>query len=813
MKILKKQKAIFVRNVILLAVTAVVTLLYINRTGAYPWGSDTYGHLFRGNILSDSIRNGNIFINYNESWYNGIQPYRYWAPFAYYILALINLLTGNIIITFNIFIFFIFMLGGLGWLSWGYYTGRQNLGLLLAVMWFFVPNNLRVLFSEGNIPYVTVNNLIPFIFLYYYKSVKEDKILNYITLSLFMFTVTLTHAMLAAMTGLILFLLAAGDCIINRRWKKNAAALIYAFCGVMLAGFWLYPALKGGLLSLDKGAQADFVSNLAFPLKISLNPLLRFTERETYYFGLAFAFTAVFGILFSKQKDKAPYITAIIVLIGTTKAVVPLLQKLPMNQLFWVYRATSISSALVMFGLILWFKLKKRVLYLLLSLLIIDSACSFYVLGYNGQFPSDLAGTIDAAENAAAQRIGVMDDSTYGSFPTYYIGYNSAKGVTNQVFGWSWQGAATSKNIVMLNTALENGYYGFMFDRALELGADTLIVKKSLIKSISELQNCASKAGYVRQSENDSAVIYKYPVPEQFGTSVDYEGIAIGTFAPNIVYLFPKFHVGDDIYLDDYSYEDLKYNKAIFLSGFKYKSRQKAENLVLRLSRGGVKVVIDAEGLEESFLNVLPQPVTINKNYGEMYYNGVKLSMDDFPEELGTWKTKFLRGAEDNNSFDILDHRILNYIGKKDNENLCFMGLNIPYYAFITKNHDAVNIMEQALGMKAYELADRKVHKITIERRGNDMQITSDAPNVIVPVAALDAFLTREGNFTVVDNLIFIKTSRLSIEIVYPYLVEGSVVSLISLLAIIALSLAAGKKRFIFLGETMKVTERTKEAE
>ena len=144
---------------------ALLTLAIINRTGAYPWGSDTYGHLFKGNILYDSFKKGKFFLNYNESWYNGVQPYRYWAPLPYYILAIINLVTNNIITTYNVFIALVFIIGGLGWLFWGYYTKRQNLGLILAIMWFFVPNNLRILFSEGNIPYVIVNSLVPFVFL------------------------------------------------------------------------------------------------------------------------------------------------------------------------------------------------------------------------------------------------------------------------------------------------------------------------------------------------------------------------------------------------------------------------------------------------------------------------------------------------------------------------------------------------------------------------------------------------------------------------------------------------------------------------
>jgi len=781
---------LFLRNIILLTLLAFATVVYVNSYGAYPWGSDTYGHLFKGNILYDSILEGKLFLNYHESWYNGIQPYRYWAPLPYYVLALINLFTKDIIMTYNVFIGFVFVLGGLGWLCWGLCLKRHNLALYFAILWFFVPNNLRILFSEGNIPYVIVNSLIPFVLLFSYYSVCESKTWSNLALAIVMCLLTLSHAMLTAMTGVALFLLAVIDIGINKRYQNNLCMLLYAFMGIMVSSFWLFPALRGGILAMDKGAVASVMQNLTYYLRTSLNPLLRFSNIEIYYFGLAFAFLAVFGLLFSAKTQRAHFIAALVILLGTTKAALPLLEKLPLNQLFWMSRFTSIAMAMLLLGLFLWKNLRRSVLAVLIILLTIDSAASFYVLGYNGQYPQNIAETLVYASNHSAQRIAVLDSSYFGSFPSYHIAYNQGSGVKNQIYGWAWQGAATAENIVMLNTALEMGYHALMFDRVLELGADTLVVKKNFISEHQMLDAAAAKSGYQRQHEDELTVTYKYPIEHGFGTKVNYTGIAIGTYSSNAVYIFPRLMAGQDDYIDNYSFEQLNQYKTIFLSGFKYNNKEKAENLVKKLSNSGVRVVIDAVGLDESFLGVSAEPIVINNNYQDLYYENRKLKLQDFPEELSSWKTSFLHGIDNKESYQVINHRLINYIGSKYHGNITFIGLNLPYFAFLTKDESAVKILEDSFGMEAYEAPERKVYPVAVRYKDNALSIKAESTDVIVPVAALDAFVVQKGSYKVVDNLILTQSKELEVKVIYPYLNTGIILSMIFLMLIIGTTIA-----------------------
>jgi uncharacterized membrane protein len=327
-----------------------------------------------------------------------------------------------------------------------------------------------------------------------------------------------------------------------------------------------------------------------------------------------------------------------------------------------------------------------------------------------------------------------------------------------------------------------------MFDRILELGADTLIISRKMVGNISSLEDAAGAVGYKKYYENEGALIYKYPSPYKFGTSVRYEGIAIGSYGANASYIFPNLETGEDNYIDDYSYEELKKMSLVYLSGFQYKDKNTAEALLLRLSRAGVRVVIDAQGLEESFLGVSPMPVALSKGYKDMFYKGKKLQMRAFPKDMELWKTYFLGGIDNKDSYTIAEDRLINYIGNKYNNKLTFIGLNLPYYALLTKDAGALQILEDTFNMKAYCLPRRVLHRVDIAREGNVLSIRSDASDVIVPVGALDAFYKLSGDYRVKNSLIYLKTPELKIRIIYPYLVSGAIISVVFLLVISVLS-------------------------
>lgn len=125
-------------SMLFLILISVFLALYLKNLGGYPWGVDTYGHIFKADFLYKSIKSGNLYPLLTKYWYNGIQPFRYWAPLSYYILAAFQFISGgDAVNAYFIFVIFIFFIGAMGWLMWGIRGKNVYTALILGIVWFF----------------------------------------------------------------------------------------------------------------------------------------------------------------------------------------------------------------------------------------------------------------------------------------------------------------------------------------------------------------------------------------------------------------------------------------------------------------------------------------------------------------------------------------------------------------------------------------------------------------------------------------------------------------------------------------------------
>ncbi|MGL4772354.1 MAG: 6-pyruvoyl-tetrahydropterin synthase-related protein [Clostridium sp.] len=787
-----KKKPKFLISFLILTLVAFLLILVVNRNGTYPWGSDSYGHIYKANILYDSIKSGDLFLNYDPNWYNGLQPYRYWGPLVYYILAGLNFITNNMYNAYNLYMFIVFVFSGTAFLLWGYYLDRQGLGLTLGILWMIVPYNLELLFAQGNMPFSVSIWVIPYLVYYFYRGIKEDKIFNYIMISIIMALLALDHAMLTALTGVGLFIFSVIYSMFNKTYKKCFVLLTYAFLGIFISSIWLLPALKGGIVNQDKAAATEAMIFFATPLSESINPFFRFESRESYYFGLSFLLISIIGVLFSRRNEKTGFIVSILVLIGTTPTVMNLIAALPFGQLFWITRLTAIALCMTFVSIMLWKSLRKSIMILFIIIMVLDSSISIYTEAIHLPYKQDQANRIDIATNLAEQRVSMMDTSEFGSFPSYYTTYGENSKA--QIFGWAWQGATTGKNIVELNEALESNAFYTMFDRNLELGADVVVVKKDKVKDFEELEMASNILNYEKISEDSESITYKYNVNGNFGTKVNYDGIAIGKYAPNISILFPNFITGNKQYLDDYTFEELTQYKTIYLSGIKYRNKNNAENLIRAVSANGNKIVIDVTGLDDEFLGIKTSTITLKNNYGEVYYKGEKVEFQDFPQDERDFSVRFLSSLPqvDESTKCIIGSRMISYLYEEGN--ISFIGLNIPYFARVTDDENAIRILEDVLGYRVNTLPQREVVPINIEYVGDKEIIIEGEEGTLVPIAALDAFKARCGNFEEYNNLVKLKTNKLTIEITYPYLKSGLIGSCVAIVLIVLLTITIKRK-------------------
>ena len=170
-------------------------------------------------------------------------------------------------------------------------------------------------------------------------------------------------------------------------------------------------------------------------------------------------------------------------------------------------------------------------------------------------------------------------------------------------FGAGWEASATASNIVQLNRALENGQYYYLFDRCKELGNDTVLVRLSSMWQEEDgeawLDRAAAAVGYRLADFNGGYRLYHLDVSGNWGTVTDYRYLGIGAGAAATALGFPAMEEAESANLNDYTFEELSRYSMILLSSFTYDDRQTAEDLVLRLSKSGVRVVIAADGIPE----------------------------------------------------------------------------------------------------------------------------------------------------------------------------------------------------------------------
>ena len=655
--------------VALIVSVSVMVVKIVSQNGTYPAGSDTMYHIYRGDYVYNSIKDGNWYPLYDYMWYNGVELMRYWAPLAAYFMAFCEMLAGgNMLIGYLIFVGIISVLGALSWLYIGIRMKRPVLGAFIGFIWFFMPNNLCALFVEGNLARSLSMIFLPLFIYEVSEYLKDRKVIRIPFVMISFILIALCHLGYAGMVALAVLVY----CIVHmiEGYSKRAAAdiVISILLSFMLIGVWLVASLNGGITSLDNSENmANFFQKIVY----TLNPVDRITtDYAHFYFGLAAAILAVGGMFFGYKKSRAGFVTAIITLICTATAMYPVLKILPGSQYLWMLRFISIALCMILYSFLKWDTLKKPLIVFFCVLLVLDIVPSIPLItggldtisitknGVSINTDNDSVWDrldmqqdntlISKAQSITKQRIALLDNSSLGSMGAFLVSdWNNA---IPAAYGAGREAANTSTNIVRINRALADGNYYYVFDRCRELGNDTVLVRLSSLEkygvSVKDMDMAAGASGYSVAGENAAYRLYHMDTYDNWGTISKYEVIGIGSGTPLISQSFPAVEETDSDNLNDYSYEQLSQYKQVILDGFTYDDKTAAEELVLRLSEAGVKVVIYADGIpqekktqSQEFLGVTCSDIVFKNGYPDMDTKLGVLYPDLFPKGYATWQT------------------------------------------------------------------------------------------------------------------------------------------------------------------------------
>ena len=833
--------------IIYLAVSVLVVFL-VKNNGAYPTGSDTMYHIFRGDYVYNSIKEGSWYPIYNSMWYNGVEIMRYWAPLTAYYMALCQMIAGGgQLAGYLIFVGSVCFFNSILWLIIGRKMNRPYLGAFVGLIWFFMPNNLLALFVEGNLARSLCMIFLP-VFIYAVCEYLSERKRIYIPIIIVTFALmAMCHLGYAGMIALAVLIY----CIVYMFQQGNKRAvlevIVSILLGFMVLGIWLVASLNGGITSLDN---SENMANFFQKLVVTLNPLDRIKSNNShFYYGLAACIIAVCGIFLGYKKSRAGFVTAVVILVCTTTAMYPALSLLPGSQYLWMLRFISIALCFILYSFLKWDTLKKPLVLLMCALLIADIVPSLTLITGGSLFTEDnkisLSGMfsrynstsednssdisliddilslnmtdtgeaearinqtqnytlISKAQNITGQRLALMDASSLGAMGAWLTAdWNNG---VPAAFGAGWEAANTSTNIANLNKAMAESRFYYMFDRCEELGNDTVIVRLSQLNkytgTLDKLDEAANAVGYKLVDYNGDYRLYHLDVNGNWGTISTYEAIGIGSGASGISLRFPAVEETYSYNLDDYTFEQLSQYKEIFLDGFTYNDKEAAEELIIRLSEAGVKIIISADSIPQdkrthtqTFLGVTCNAVKFENGYPEMNTRIGRVYTDMFPQGHTEWNTVYLDGLD--TSYGSVDDNglSLDFYGTVKNDNIIMCGLGIMNFYSMTGDKTVGRLLENMSGLTQETLPQRKIVPLTIDYTGSTITITSNEDNVNTALAYHDIFSTAQ-NIEKKNNLMYIQKGTTVINIKVPYVWQGAIVSIAGIILSVVWVIALGK--------------------
>lgn len=833
--------------IIYLAVSVLVVFL-VKNNGVYPAGSDTMYHIFRGDYVYNSIKEGSWYPIYNSMWYNGVEIMRYWAPLTAYYMALCQMIAGGgQLAGYLIFVGSVCFFNSILWLIIGRKMNRPYLGAFVGLIWFFMPNNLLALFVEGNLARSLCMIFLP-VFIYAVCEYLSERKRIYIPIIIVTFALmAMCHLGYAGMIALAVLIY----CIVYMFQQGNKRAvlevIVSILLGFMVLGIWLVASLNGGITSLDN---SENMANFFQKLVVTLNPLDRIKSNNShFYYGLAACIIAVCGIFLGYKKSRAGFVTAVVILVCTTTAMYPVLSLLPGSQYLWMLRFISIALCFILYSFLKWDTLKKPLVLLMCALLIADIVPSLTLITGGSLFTEDnkisLSGMfsrynstsednssdisliddilslnmtdtgeaearinqtqnytlISKAQNITGQRLALMDASSLGAMGAWLTAdWNNG---VPAAFGAGWEAANTSTNIANLNKAMVESRFYYMFDRCEELGNDTVIVRLSQLNkytgTLDKLDEAANAVGYKLVDYNGDYRLYHLDVNGNWGTISTYEAIGIGSGASGISLRFPAVEETYSYNLDDYTFEQLSQYKEIFLDGFTYNDKEAAEELIIRLSEAGVKIIISADSIPQdkrthtqTFLGVTCNAVKFENGYPEMNTRIGRVYTDMFPQGHTEWNTVYLDGLD--TSYGSVDDNglSLDFYGTVKNDNIIMCGLGIMNFYSMTGDKTVGRLLENMSGLTQETLPQRKIVPLTIDYTGSTITITSNEDNVNTALAYHDIFSTAQ-NIEKKNNLMYIQKGTTVINIKVPYVWQGAIVSIAGIILSVVWVIALGK--------------------
>lgn len=762
----------YITSVILSAVIAVCVGFFLYNSGLYLHGSAVYGQLYKLDVVADSLQDGVLFPLYARDWYNGYEIFRYSPPTVYIFIVMLSRIFGlDIHIGICVFYGIAAFTALMGFFLFGVKQRKVVAAFLTGVAFLLLPSTFMAVIMEGSLDIVMGISLMPLTLYFLHRFVRWKGRLALLPFSACLCLLILSNYILAIAFGGVLIIYLVFYAIAMKSWKFEVAAAGNLLLSYLVMGYFLYPALSGGLLSKGHSMQGDLELPLGIPILV----------------------IAILGLIATDRKRFAGFFLTIIFIVLSFPVMEPVRKLVPSQVLQGSYWYLLPITAVLLITLLCWERL--RILFLMIALGVmvgegIPSMLSMQEGNYALEQGEELIDEYLLAEAASwtDNRVALMDMATLGAFPQWYF----ARQGVDTMFGWDYENALTVRNQTSLNEAFFDGFYDYMFDRLLLYGNDTAVILKEILEegAYGTLVASAERNGYEVVAENENVIVFKeMAVNSTYGVITHYENLAIGENAAYIAYIYPSFGYGKSNCIEDYTIDELGQYHKLYLSGFTYREKEKAENMLKELSSKGTEVYIDMQHIpvnvvtgKNEFMGAYAQFVQFIEDFPVLENdNGNQFKLDFQAGGYAVWDTVYVSGCEDVLKETMYENKSrLVYLGQNHDPNVTFMGFNLIYYYLTTHNQDLKRFLDEAMLLSSETLPQPEIVPVQVERDTSQIIVHTEADYVNSNIAGVDA-LEADRIITKQENLLVVNQGDTTLRIVHTGQREGLFLSILGL--------------------------------
>ena len=256
----------YITSVVLSALIAVCVGFFLYHFGFYLQGEAVYAQLYKLNAVAEAMQEGVFFPLYAENWYNGYEIFRYSPPVVYIVIVMISgIFDADFHISICIFYGIMAFVSMMGFSLFGVKQRKIVAAFLIGIAFLLLPSTFTAVILEGSLDVVMGIALVPCILYFLHDFITWKNRLAVLPFSALMCLLVLSHYILAIAFGGVLVIYLIFHAVAMKEWKFEAAAIGNMLILYVAMGYFLYPALSGGLLTRSYSSQWNVELSMGIP--------------------------------------------------------------------------------------------------------------------------------------------------------------------------------------------------------------------------------------------------------------------------------------------------------------------------------------------------------------------------------------------------------------------------------------------------------------------------------------------------------------------------------------------------------------------